>query len=251
MPEWLTRKYGPLPAWQWAALGAVGYFGYRWWKNRQSANAALAGPAAGGTIPGASVQSSGSPLPSTLAQWQQDALAFGQDPISTLNAVTNWLAGNCVDPAGYGGLTAAIGSLGLPPGFTNYPVLTVCPGSTPGGSSAGSGAGGSGSSGGGTGGTPAATGGGSTAPAPNLAAILQGVAYHPAAYPGAPQIGTFTVPAFPAGAVNPYGVATPGPGGQVEVVGNTAVGSEPYWQVANNAAIAAGQPLPFPHGPVA
>ena len=38
MPEWLSRRFGPLPAWGWAALGAGGFIFYRWRKNKAASS---------------------------------------------------------------------------------------------------------------------------------------------------------------------------------------------------------------------
>jgi|SRR5215472_830553 len=145
-----------------AGAGVAVYLGYRWYRSRQGAAASTASTA-GGTIPPGGTVVTNKAAPTTLAAWQNDALQFG-DPVSTLNAITNWLAGNCVDSAGFGALSTAITSLGLPPGLTQFPVLTVCPSAgTTNGSGAGSGANGTGSSGGGAGQTGAAGGGASAA----------------------------------------------------------------------------------------
>lgn len=125
------KRIGPFTGKQWAigiVGGGGGYLLYRWYENRQASNAAAAQTAstAGSTIPAGESQSSGTAAPATIAAWQQAALGYGSNPIETLNAVTNWLAGNCVDSTGYGGVTAAIQALGLPPGLTTIPILTVC-----------------------------------------------------------------------------------------------------------------------------
>ena len=57
MPEWLTRKYGPLAAWQWAALGAGGFVVYRWWKNRQAAASSSSSTGAATTAAGTTTPS--------------------------------------------------------------------------------------------------------------------------------------------------------------------------------------------------
>lgn len=161
----LNAKAGPFTRKQWLIGGGGGmlaYLGFRWYRNRSGSGAAATStaPAGGDSIPagaaGATVTSSGPGTPTTLAGWQQAALAYG-DPISTLNAVTNWLAGNCVDQGGYNALAGAIAGLGLPPGFTTLPVLQVCSSGNPQQSSTGSSpaggssTGGSGSAGGGVG----------------------------------------------------------------------------------------------------
>jgi hypothetical protein len=124
-------KVGPFTGRQWL-IGGVGagvlFFGYRWWRNRQAgaalgASTALAG---GTTIPPG--QGQPSQVPQTLSEWEQAALGFGGIP--TLNAWNNWIAGNCVDQGGYNGLQAAITALGLPPGISSFPVLSVCAGPT-------------------------------------------------------------------------------------------------------------------------
>lgn len=38
MPEWLTRKLGPLPAWGWAALAGGGFIVFRYLKARQASS---------------------------------------------------------------------------------------------------------------------------------------------------------------------------------------------------------------------
>lgn len=148
------------------AVGGAAFLVYRYIKGRSAgASTALTG---GTTIPAGGTTTSTSATPATLAAWQQQALQYGTNPFDMLNAITNWLAGNCVDQSGYSGLTQAVQQLGLPPGLTTFPVLTVCANGNPAGSSSGSGAGGT--SGGGSGGSGASAGGGSTAPTPNLPA---------------------------------------------------------------------------------
>lgn len=135
----LKKKLGPLPYWGWALVGAGTFLGYRYLKDRSAANAALAasGLTGGTTIPDdtgtttATTTGAGSFV--SQAAWEQAMLTFltsssGLDPADALNAVTSWLNGNCVTQAGYNAISAAIvsTSVGLPPGYTNIPTLSVC-----------------------------------------------------------------------------------------------------------------------------
>ncbi len=135
----LKKKLGPLPYWGWGAVGAGTFLVYRYLKARSAANAntAASGLTGGSLIP----NDVGLPNPqnepagnfSSVAAWTQAALAFltsgGMNPADALNAVTSWLNGNCVSQAAYNGLGQALASnqVGLPPGFTSVPTLSVCP----------------------------------------------------------------------------------------------------------------------------
>lgn len=136
----LKKKLGPLPYWGWLLAAAGGFLGYRYLKARSAASSALAasGTTGGTTIPQGAIQTS-SPSTglagtfSSQGQWEQAALSFltgnGVAPADALNGITNWLSGNCVSEAVYRELSAALvsSSVGLPPGYTALPTLTVCP----------------------------------------------------------------------------------------------------------------------------
>jgi hypothetical protein len=48
LPEWITRKVGPLPVWGWAAAGAGGLFAIRWYLSHK---AAAGQPTSGTAVP--------------------------------------------------------------------------------------------------------------------------------------------------------------------------------------------------------
>lgn len=136
----LKKKLGPLPYWGWLLAGAGGYLGYRYLRARSAASSALAasGTTGGTTIPQGAVQV-GSPSSglagtfSSATQWEQAMLTFltgnGLSAPDALNGVNNWLNGNCVSQAVYTALSQGIvsSSVGLPPGYTSLPTLSICP----------------------------------------------------------------------------------------------------------------------------
>jgi len=136
----ISKKLGPLPYWGWGLAAVGGYLGYRYLKAREAASAATvaSGTTGGTTIPTGTVQTSGSTTGlagtfTSLAAWEQAALTYltgnGVDPGDALNGVTSWLNGNCVSQEVYNQLSGALtsSSVGLPPGFSTVPTLSVCP----------------------------------------------------------------------------------------------------------------------------
>ena len=136
----ISKKLGPLPYWGWGLAAVGGYLGYRYLKAREAADAATvaSGTTGGTTIPTGTVQTSGSTTGlagtfTSLAAWEQAALTYltgnGVDPGDALNGVSSWLNGNCVSQTIYNQLSGALtsSSVGLPPGFSTVPTLSVCP----------------------------------------------------------------------------------------------------------------------------
>ena len=59
--NFLTRKFGPLPAWGWAGVVVAGYLGYRWWTGRAGTAATTAAGTTG--LSGGGSGSAGAPSP--------------------------------------------------------------------------------------------------------------------------------------------------------------------------------------------
>lgn len=144
----LKKKLGPLPYWGWAAVGAGTFLVYRYLRARSAAGAANAASGiTGGNLPPNVIGNTANPSPTTgpsfatTAAWTEAAITFltagGMNPADALNSITSWLNGNCVTKAAYNGLGAAINnsSIGLPPGYSSVPPLTIC--STPSATSGG------------------------------------------------------------------------------------------------------------------
>ena len=133
----LTKKVGPLPVWGYAAAGAGGFLIYRYLKARSAAAASTAasGTTGGTTIPndlGLEGTQSTQASFSTVAAWETALLDYltgnGMDPADAFTAAQAYLGGTCVSQAAYNGLASAFISpnVGLPPGFTSPPALSVC-----------------------------------------------------------------------------------------------------------------------------
>jgi hypothetical protein len=133
------KKLGGLPVWGWAAVGVGGFLVYRWWSNRQAANAALgttSGPPATSTSGGGTTGSSGSVAaapPGTLAQWIATALdtgtlTKGYSQLQAYNDLANFASGGCVSSTGAGFVAQTIASIGAVPGVYPSPI-TICPSS--------------------------------------------------------------------------------------------------------------------------
>ncbi len=134
----ISKKLGPLPYWGWAAVGAGTFLVYRYVRARNAATAANAasGLTGGSLIPNdiglAPTQATPAGNFASVSSWTQAAISFltsgGMNPADALNAVTSWLNGNCVSQAAYNGLGQAIAStsVGLPPGYSQVPSLSVC-----------------------------------------------------------------------------------------------------------------------------
>jgi len=131
-----SKKLGPLKGWQWAAVGGGIFVVYRFMKSRQH-TATITTPLSGGTTIPTPGSGSSSTLPtfSSFSGWQQaaiGAMANGTlDPATALNGLTDWINGQCVSQAQYNGISSIISTVGLPPGFSNVPVLSVCAAAPP------------------------------------------------------------------------------------------------------------------------
>lgn len=137
----LTKKLGPQPRWAWVAEGLAAFLLYRFYKARRASSgltSLTATPLTGGsTIPAgqsSGSSASGTPAYSTLSAWITAALAEvattpGYSNTAALNDLTSWLNGSCVSAAGFTAIGNAIMSIGLPPGFSTPPTLSVCPSS--------------------------------------------------------------------------------------------------------------------------
>jgi hypothetical protein len=136
----ISKRVGPLPYWGWAAVGAGTFVLYRYLRARSSANAALvaSGTTGGTTIPGDLAAAGGAVATgagsfASQGAWEQAMLTYltgnGISPTAAYAGLTSWLDGNCVSSTLYNGISAALtsSSVGLPPGFSNPPVLSVCP----------------------------------------------------------------------------------------------------------------------------
>ena len=161
----LKKRIGPLSVGGWAASLGGALVLYILLRRYEASKAASSAAAGGGT--GADVLTAGGTVPTSLSQtgttggapfssyagWLTAALAqmtssSGLDAGTALNAINDWLNGQCVSQQGYTAITSAIASesIGLPPGWgTNLPNLTVCTqgtgsagGTTGGGTSTGS-----------------------------------------------------------------------------------------------------------------
>lgn len=115
-------------------VGAV-VIGYVYLKRRaaSAANAQTA-TSGGGSIPTTLVASTGTTGPTTLAGWIQQALSTmtgtGYGSTAALNDINDWLSGQCVSAKGYTAIGNIVATLGLPPGFSTVPTLSVCAGKT-------------------------------------------------------------------------------------------------------------------------
>jgi hypothetical protein len=142
MPDTPAKKKGGkkllgLGTGTWVGIGAGG-LGILWYLRKRSAAAAAAaatGTTGGTTIPAADGSSTSSvAAPTTLAEWINDALPMvttsGYTSTQALNDINDWLAGQCVTQAGYSALGQLVSALGVPPGYTTLPPITVCAGSS-------------------------------------------------------------------------------------------------------------------------
>lgn len=146
-PNALTKKRGPLPTWGYVAAAGAGVVLFLWWRNRQAAaaaaNAGASIPLTGGTtIPGGTSGAAGGGTsstpsgPSTLAQWEEQAIALMTSPTysatQAYNDLSQWLSGQPVSTAGYSALGGVISQLGLPPGIGSTGPITVASSSSTG-----------------------------------------------------------------------------------------------------------------------
>jgi len=135
----ISKKLGPLPYWGWGLTLFGGYLVFRYIRARESASAltAASGTTGGTLIPNdiglPAASSTGAGSFASQSSWEQAALSFltgnGLSPGDALNGVNSWLNGNCVSQAAYNAISGALvsSSVGLPPGYTTLPTLSVCP----------------------------------------------------------------------------------------------------------------------------
>jgi hypothetical protein len=143
----LKKKAGPLPVWGWVAVAGGTFVVYRFLKARSAASAAAGTSAAQGLtggslipndigLPSGTSNTGGAGTFSSVAAWTQALLtslvAGGMSPGDSYTAAQAFLNGNCVSQAAYTGIATALesGSVGLPPGYTAPPALSVCPSTT-------------------------------------------------------------------------------------------------------------------------
>lgn len=141
----IGKKVGPLPVWGYGAVGVGAFLVFRLLRSRKSGGGSTTIPLSGGIgIPGgqAAGNVSGLPVFSSFSSWEQAAIAAmagGQlDPATALNGLTSWINGQCVTQNQYTGISSIIETVGLPPGFSSVPTLSVC---APANSTSGGGAG--------------------------------------------------------------------------------------------------------------
>jgi hypothetical protein len=143
----LSKKVGPLPVWGWGAAGVSSLLIVRYLRARSSANASVAANGTTGdtltpseesalaALEGAGTTSSATssfPNFSSTAQWFEAGLEFltgnGVDAGDAYNGLNAYLNGNCVSQAAYTAISQMLAStsVGLPPGFSAPPTLSVC-----------------------------------------------------------------------------------------------------------------------------
>lgn len=133
------RPLGLSPA-TWALIVGGGLSVVYIYERRRAAASASAstGSTAGDTIPssgltGGSVtdEGTGTSAPNTLAEWIQSGISSSTGAnysgAQVLNDLNQWLAGGCVSSAGATAIPNLVETLGLPPGFSTVPTLSVCP----------------------------------------------------------------------------------------------------------------------------
>jgi hypothetical protein len=133
------KRLAGQPAWAWGVeLGAAALL-FLWFRRREQ-NAAALSSTAGAPVTSQPLNvappspSGAAGPPGTLSQWQAAAVQWmatnGQlNANEALNAVSDFLSGNCLSSTGYTGLSGALGAIGLPPGITSFSPITVCPSS--------------------------------------------------------------------------------------------------------------------------
>lgn len=129
----LTRKIGPLPAWGWFGVAGGTFLVVKLISSRKAASTATTTALSGGTtVPASDSTTTDTSLPtfSSLADWEEaaiSAMANGTlSPADALNGVTDWINGQCVTAEQFSGISSVIASVGLPPGFSTVPTLSVC-----------------------------------------------------------------------------------------------------------------------------
>ena len=135
----LKRKVAGQPIWAWPLELVAAYLVYRWYVDRQAANAATAALGTTSGPPGTSTATDPTPTASTTTapqswqQWLQDALTgfgatSGYSGEQYYNDLTQWINGGCVSSAtGANAIFDALQTNGTPPGFGITPAITVCP----------------------------------------------------------------------------------------------------------------------------
>jgi hypothetical protein len=139
------KKILGLSPYAWAGIVAGGG-GILWYLKKRSAStaaAAASGTTDANTVPaGDSASSTSSTEPTTLADWIDDALSSSTNATYTnsdlLNDINDWLGGQCVSSQGFTAIGNLVDTLGVPPGYSTTPSLSVCASSS---SSTGSGSG--------------------------------------------------------------------------------------------------------------
>ena len=135
----LTKKAGPLPVWGYGAVGVGAFLIFRLLKSRSKGGTASAAniPLSGGIGIPAGQSGVGPQTFASFGGWQQAAIAAMAggvlSPADALNGLTSWINGQCVTPGQYNGISSIITTVGLPPGFSAVPTLSVCPSSGSGG----------------------------------------------------------------------------------------------------------------------
>jgi hypothetical protein len=131
-----------LPWWGWglAIAGAVGaYILYkRHVEDEASAATGTTDENTGEPVDtGASSSTTSPTVPtfSTFAEWEQAAIAAmtsgNYSSANALNDLSAWTSGGCVSAAGYTAIGGILETVGLPPGFSSVPTLSVCPDASP------------------------------------------------------------------------------------------------------------------------
>ena len=132
----LTKKAGPLPVWGYGAVGVGAFLIYRLLKSRSKGGTASAAniPLSGGIGIPAGQSGVGPQTFASFGGWQQAAIAAMAggilSPAEALNGLTAWINGQCVSANQYTGISSIITTVGLPPGFSSVPTLSVCPAPT-------------------------------------------------------------------------------------------------------------------------
>lgn len=121
-------------AWAGIGVGGIGIVYYLHKRSTAAAAAAATGLTDANTAPAADSTSATTTPPATLAAWINDALGTSTTATYTntnlLNDINEWLGGNCVSAAGYSAIGNLVSTLGVPPGYSTTPTLSVCSSST-------------------------------------------------------------------------------------------------------------------------
>lgn len=134
----LDKKHGPFTTKVWVIAGAgtfAAWILYRRLRGGSSSSAPSSALLGGSTIPGPSNPPPAS-APQTYAQWLMaaaQAITNGPGGLSfadAYNAITDWVNGSCIPATAVSGVSEALNSVGLPPGFGgSLPPITACPSS--------------------------------------------------------------------------------------------------------------------------